>query len=428
MSLIFFSTVLCCTFAIGVIVLTIQHEKLRREIKLIQQANENLKIFESIIQQANESIVITSAEFDAPEPTMIFVNSAFTKLTGYTAEEAIGKSPRILQGPKTDRAVLNKLRHNLKHGEPFSGEAINYAKDGTEFYIEWEVAPIKHDTKQITHFFATQRNITERKQAEQVLQQALDKLEDLNQLKDDFLSTISHELRTPVTNMKMAIRMLKAYISCEFRGGAYIPIFKEDKVVQYLRILEDECQREANLINDLLDLQKLEEKLLPSSPKIIEIQTWLPTLIKPFEQRIQERQQKLQLKISQQLSTIVSDRASLERILYELMNNACKYTPQREKIIVTAEAQLSSIRLQVTNTGVEIAPTELTKIFDKFYRISSVDLWEEGGTGLGLALVKQLTEALSGTLEVASADHQTSFTVTFPLISVCSIGGTRSPR
>lgn len=412
------STVLCCTFFIT---FSFKYIQLQKKIKSLQETNKDSDIFASIIQQANESIVITSAEINAPEPKIIFVNSAFTQLTGYTAEEAIGKSPRILQGAKTDRTVLERLRQNLKHGESFSGEIINYTKDGTEFYMEWEIAPIRNDLKQITHFFATQRNITERKQAEQVLQQALNKLEDLNQLKDDFLSTISHELRTPVTNMKMAIRMLKLYVDREPRSGTYIPIPKDEKVNQYLRVLEDECQREANLINDLLDLQRLEAKLLPSCPEAIEVHIWLPALVQPFEQRIHERQQRLQLSVSQQLATLVSDRSSLERILRELMNNACKYTPRGGIIKVTAETKSSMILLQVVNSGVEIAPTEITKIFDKFYRIPRVDCWQEGGTGLGLALVKQLTESLGGTLEVVSANNQTSFTVSFPLISLCSM-------
>ena len=89
----------------------------------------------SDVDQSNESIVITGADLRVARPKIVFVNPAFTKMTGYTAEEAIGKTPRILQGPLTDKSVLRRLRQNLARGEGFTGEAINYRKDGTSFNI-----------------------------------------------------------------------------------------------------------------------------------------------------------------------------------------------------------------------------------------------------------------------------------------------------
>jgi PAS domain S-box-containing protein len=90
-------------------------------------------------------------------------------MTGYTAEEAIGKTPRILQGPRTDKTVLSRLRHNLERGEVFAGEAINYRKDREEFYLEWQIAPLRNASGKITHFVSTQHDITERKRAEVAL-------------------------------------------------------------------------------------------------------------------------------------------------------------------------------------------------------------------------------------------------------------------
>jgi len=268
-----------------------------------------------------------------------------------------------------------------------------------------------------------ERNLTEHQQAaEQALQEAHDKLEDLNQLKDDFVSTVSHELRTPVANMKMAIRMLKLAKNQESTGERYVsPISNEDRVTQYLQILENECQRESILINDLLDLQRLEAKLWSSRYEIIELQTWLPNIVRPFEQKLRERQQVLQITYFCELPILIYERASLERILSELINNACKFTPQGEHVTVTVEAKSESIRLQVTNSGAEISAEELSKIFDKFYRIPKGDRWQESGTGLGLALVKKLIESLRGTLQVESASNQTCFTVELPLIPICKI-------
>jgi PAS domain S-box-containing protein len=143
-----------------------------RDITGRKKAEESLRLLGSAVEQSKESIVITEAELDLPGPKIIFVNPAFTAMTGYTAEEAIGKTPRILQGPRTDKAVLSRLRQNLQQGEPFTGEAINYRKDGTEYVQEWQIAPLRNDSGKITHFVSVQRDITARKAAELALRES----------------------------------------------------------------------------------------------------------------------------------------------------------------------------------------------------------------------------------------------------------------
>ena len=238
----------------------------------------------------------------------------------------------------------------------------------------------------------------------QTSQAQVQELEKLNQLKDDFLSTVSHELRTPISNMKMAIQMLKISPTAE-------------RSQRYLQILQAECNRETELINDLLDLQRLAAASYPSFlATAINIPEWLPSILEPFRSRIQERQQILQLQIPPELPPLVSDLTSVERIVSELVNNACKYTPPEEQITVTVYAKKNMLQLSVSNSGVEIPQNELSRIFEKFYRIPSSDRWKQGGTGLGLALVQRLTEHLGGTLRVESANNQTTFTVELPLI------------
>jgi PAS domain S-box-containing protein len=142
---------------------------LQRDITERKKAEENLRLLNSAVVQTKESILVTDAQLELPGPKIIFVNPAFTQMTGYTAEEVIGKTPRILQGPRTDKAVLHRLRQNLKNGEVFKGEAINYRKDGTEYIQEWQITPLHDAGGNITHYVAIQRDITERKQAEALL-------------------------------------------------------------------------------------------------------------------------------------------------------------------------------------------------------------------------------------------------------------------
>lgn len=104
-----------------------------------------------------DSIMITSAESDHTGLPIIYVNPAFTQLTGYSAEEVLGKTPQILQGPKTDQAVLQELREKLDKGQEFYGKAINYGKDGSEFMMEWKVVSAQNESDKTTHFVAVQR-------------------------------------------------------------------------------------------------------------------------------------------------------------------------------------------------------------------------------------------------------------------------------
>ena len=146
--------------------------------QILGYEHENaLLLFETIFRQTNDSILVTDAQLEYPGPKILFANPAFTQMTGYPIEEVYGKTPRILQGPKTNKEELKRLKDTLLKGENFSGEAINYKKDGTEFFIEWEVAPIRNEKGDITHFTAVQRDITEKKKTLNALSTALQQLQ-----------------------------------------------------------------------------------------------------------------------------------------------------------------------------------------------------------------------------------------------------------
>jgi PAS domain S-box-containing protein len=269
----------------------------------------------------------------------------------------------------------------------------------------------------------------------QVAQAQVQELERLNHLKDDFLSTVSHELRTPMASIKMAIQMLAVALQAcgldvlhqpeSAASRAVGPTAQQPpvlaspqtaKVARYFKILQDECQREIGLINDLLDLSRLDagaESLVPST---IDLAQWLPNLVAPFADRAKNQQQSLKLEIAPDLPRLTTDLSKLERILTELLNNACKYTPAEEKISISVSATVQkTLRFSVDNSGVTLPTDELTRIFDKFYRIPNNDPWQHSGTGLGLALVQKLTALLGGTIAVSSQTNTIRFTVELPL-------------
>lgn len=123
------------------------------------------RVFEAAIEHAFDAVMITEAK---PGYPIIYVNRAFTELSGYSVKEIIGKSPSLLQGPKTSRSVLKQLDENLAAGRMFHGEAVNYRRDGSEFIMEWKIAPIRNDDGGVSHYIAIQRDVTELKDFRQV--------------------------------------------------------------------------------------------------------------------------------------------------------------------------------------------------------------------------------------------------------------------
>lgn len=286
-------------------------------------------------------------------------------------------------------------------------------------------------------------------------QTQVESLEHLNQLKDDFLSTISHELRTPISNIKMATQMLTIALSREgLLNTEPSPLRDSPKLAHYLKILQDECNREINLITDLLDLQRLEAGTQTLSMQPIQLSPYLIRITQSFQERIQEQGQQLQVNIPAHLPCLLSNAQSLERVLVELLTNACKYTPTGECITVSAQVAVPSeahsalpldpgtspyptstgrsqqhpsptlpspldrvkhLQIMISNSGVEIPASQLHHIFDKFYRIPNSDPHKYGGTGLGLALVKKLVSCLGGTIWADSTEGQTCFRLELPI-------------
>lgn len=112
------------------------------------------------LEYCPEAIVVTMPDMELPGPTIVFVNKAFERLTGYSRAEALGRNPRFLQGPATDRIVLDAMRRAVGFGEEFRGQIVNYRRDGSPYVIEWKLAPMRDSAGTITHWVAVQREVT----------------------------------------------------------------------------------------------------------------------------------------------------------------------------------------------------------------------------------------------------------------------------
>ncbi len=243
------------------------------------------------------------------------------------------------------------------------------------------------------------------------MRQHIKQLQKVNQLKDDFMNSMSHELKTPLTSMKIAIKML--------RQPQISPQMRE----KYLDILEQEWNREYSLIKDLLTLQQVESGELDLKPQELSINQAIDNLTQFFTAKWQEeREISLVSKISEPDLKIHTDAESLEHILNELLSNAGKYSDPQTTIELSVSSQgtpkQEEIVISVANIGAGITPEELPHIFDKFRRGTGVTDRAVPGTGLGLTLVQYLVEHLNGTIEVTSEplhDQSLSFLTTFVL-------------
>ncbi|NJR50353.1 MAG: PAS domain S-box protein [Leptolyngbyaceae cyanobacterium CSU_1_3] len=191
-----------------------------------KQQEQRLRLLESVIVNAHDAVVITEAEpVELPGPKIIYVNEAFTRMMGYEQDEVVGKTPRILQGPKTDWDILKQIRTALKKWEPSLVELVNYHKDGSEVWIELSMFPVTDHIGQYTYWVGLQRDITQRKKTEQALQ--------LQSLRSQLFADITLKIRqslqleeilqttvTEVRNLLQSDRVLIYHLSTH--GGGQV--------------------------------------------------------------------------------------------------------------------------------------------------------------------------------------------------------------
>ncbi|MGP1385824.1 MAG: response regulator [Thainema sp.] len=301
----------------------------------------------------------------------------------------------------------------------------------SEIPIDLHASPVRNNQGDTVGVVITCRDLRSQREAQatqialeraQQLEQQMTEMERISQLKDDFLNTVSHELRSPLANIKVAIEMLglslKHILAPELAANSALPSDKSSKLEHYFNILQTECQREINLINDLLDLQRLETEVVQLKLEAVSFEATLRQVVEPFQIRAHQRQQQLTLDCAPAMPPLITEAKSLTRILSELLNNACKYTPPHEQIKVVAFYQANLFELRITNSGTEIPEAELGNVFKKFYRLPFLDQWHQGGTGLGLALVQRLVDRLQGKIFVESGENEVSFVVLLPHLTL----------
>lgn len=271
-----------------------------------------------------------------------------------------------------------------------------------KMFYEWEIQLVKQVANQCANAFSQGR-------FDQQASKQIRDLEELNQKKDDFFKAISHELRGHSTSIQLAAQTLENLLEGE-------TLIQKNKLLpKVFHIFQQACKKQTQLVDDLLTLCHVDACHEAVVPQWIDLSTWIPKIVEPFIDRVYTQQQILTVDIAANIPLLQTDSLTLERIVVELIHNACKYTPQGETINISISIVENMIQLSVSNTGVEIPLSEQKRIFEQFYRLPGNDFWSMGGTGLGLNLVQKMTRALGSSIQLTSRNRKTTFALLLPV-------------
>ena len=234
----------------------------------------------------------------------------------------------------------------------------------------------------------------------------ISELRRLGKIRQDFIANVSHELRTPVTSIKGCTETLI--------NGA---LEDKDNAEDFLKIIHSDADQLARLINDLLDLSKIESGELKIQTKSIEIRPVIDRVISGFKIQVKEKLITVNINIPENIPKILADETRIIQVLLNLVDNSVKYSPKNGQINISAEEKDGFVQINVSDNGPGIPGEDISRVFERFYRIDKARSRELGGTGLGLSIVKHIVQIHNGEVSVKSElGKGSTFSFTIPKI------------
>jgi PAS domain S-box-containing protein len=385
-----------------------EKEQLIASERAAQAAAKAESRFRELLEVAPDSII----EVDR-RGSIVLCNAATERLFGYSREEILGKAVETLI-PESSRATHQKHRatyweHPVTRPMGMGLTLHAQRKDGSRFPVEISLSPVRSDDGfRVT---AIIRDVTERKIAEeqiravnQQLQQRNQEVERANRLKSEFLASMSHELRTPLHTILGFTELLEE----EVDG----PLNERQK--RFVSHVHQDAQHLLELINDILDLSKIEAGKLELRFEVFDPRHAVEEVVASLQGKADSKNLNVENRVHADC-TVRADRVRFKEIFYNLLSNAVKFTLEGGRIEITCSDQDSKVSFSVKDTGIGIAMEEQASIFDKFYQVGSTTKGVREGTGLGLAITKQLVEMHGGTIAVDSETGKGStFSFTIP--------------
>ena len=387
------------------------------EATVRHRTTDALRLLESAVAHSTESVIVTTAELEPPGPEIVYVNPAFTRLTGYQEAEVRGRSPRMLQGERTNRETLRALKERLIMGRPFSGEMVNYRKDGTEYRVEMDIAPIRDDDGAVTHYIAVQQDVTTRRMAEERLRQS-QKIEAVGQL----AGGVAHDFN----NLLMAITGYSSLLLDRLPAGT--PMHAD------LEEIDRAAKRGASLTQQLLAFSR--RQVL--EPRIVDLNDIIGDIDRMLRRTIGETIEMVTV-LDPDLGQTRADPGQLQQVLVNLAANAHDAMPQGGRLTVEShnttldEAYVERhrpmvageyVQLTVSDTGTGMTEEVRARIFEPFYTTKQ----RGEGTGLGLATVYGIVKQSGGYIYAYSEPgYGSTFKVFLPRVREAPAPVARTP-
>lgn len=370
-------------------------ERKKAEIKIVEEAARR----RILIEQSNDGIVILDKNGKVYE-----VNPKFANMLGYTKEEALELHVWDWDTQWTREELLEMINHVNEFGDHF--ETRHRCKDGTLIDVEISSNGAIFGEQKLA--FCVCRNITERKQAEDLLLHAKLAAEDANKSKGEFLATMSHELRTPLNSVIGFSDMLLS----ETVGSL------NEKQVKYINHISTGGKHLLELINNILDLSKIDSGKMELYYESFQVSTAINEVKMLVVPLAIKKNIDLDIQVDSDLGSINADKTKFKQILYNLVSNAIKFTLEKGSVGITAYHIDNMLEISVIDNGIGIATEDLYKLFQPFKQLNTYLTREHEGTGLGLILVKKYVEMHGGSVWVESeVGKGSTFTFTIPVNS-----------
>jgi PAS domain S-box-containing protein len=354
------------------------------------KARDQLDLRAAALKAAANGIVITDRN-----GIIQWVNPAFSELTGYAFDEAVGETPRVLNSGVHEDAFFQKMWQTIISGAVWFGEVVNKRKDDTLYTEEMTITPVFDEGGDIIYFVAIKQDITARKEMETQLERAREEAESANRAKSAFLANMSHELRTPMNAIIGYSEMLAE--DAEEEG--------HDEMIPDLNKIHTAGMHLLDLINDILDLSKIEAGRMDLYLESFDLESMLQESLATLEPLVTKNNNTLVTDFADDLGSVRADLIKVRQALFNLVSNAAKFT-ENGTITISARRTRAedggTLRIDVTDTGIGIPEDKLDQVFEEFGQADNSTTKEYGGTGLGLPISRRFCQMMGGDITVVS--------------------------
>ncbi len=378
------------------------------DITAHRRAQQDLQKIMRAIEQSPVSIMITDTN-----GIIEYVNPRFTETSGYTAEEMIGQTPRLLKSPQTRIEEYQILWRTILSGQVWRGRLLNQKKGGALYWEDVTIAPVRDGSGEVTHFVSVKEDVTERMHAEQELRWAKEQADLANRAKSQFLANMSHELRTPLNVIIGFAELIK--------DQAFGPV-GIDRYVEYAGDIYASGHHLLSLLTDILDIAKIEAGKVRLDRRRIDLKVLLESSLRLFTGPAIEKNLSLELQARDGVVLFADERA-VKQIVFNLVSNAIKFTEPGGRVTVAMTRDPDgSVTIQVADTGIGIPRDQIKRVLQPFVQVADGYSRSTGGTGLGLSLVQGLLHLHGGEIRIDSeVGVGTVVTVWFPPVSATEL-------